>query len=113
MSARRAKKNRERKQLKRQRARRNRSMQSQIGETDHAQMRAFVLRRDGYRCVYCPSVTGLTLDHVVPRAKGGADHPSNLVACCKDCNEYKAGMSPQEWEVRVASMRRAEGAKAL
>lgn len=107
MSARRAKKNRARKRLKRAVARRDRGMQSRVGEVDHAQMRSFVFRRDGSRCRYCGSARKLTLDHVVPQAKGGTDHPSNLVACCGDCNDAKGNMSPQEWAVRVASFSKA------
>lgn len=110
MSARRAKKNRARKRLKRAVARRGRGMQSRVGEVDHAQMRLFVLRRDDFRCHYCGSVKKLTLDHVTPQAKGGTDHPSNLVACCGDCNDAKGNMSPQEWAVRVASFRKTANA---
>ena len=34
--------------------------------------------------------SGTTVDHVVPRAEGGGDQPSNLVACCASCNARKA-----------------------
>lgn len=51
-----------------------------------------VLKRDGFACRYCgrkaPEVT-LHVDHVVPRAKGGSDDPSNLVAACSACNQGK------------------------
>jgi hypothetical protein len=51
-----------------------------------------VLARDGFACRYCgrkaPEVT-LHVDHVVPRAKGGSDDPSNLVAACSACNQGK------------------------
>lgn len=58
-----------------------------------------VLRRDGFRCVYCGLVaaetgTGLTIDHVVPVALGGDDKPGNLVAACRDCNSGKASIQP-------------------
>jgi 5-methylcytosine-specific restriction endonuclease McrA len=56
--------------------------------------RARILKRDGYRCVYCnaaPPVDELTLDHVEPRVKGGDQSDGNLVTCCKACNELKAG----------------------
>lgn len=55
-----------------------------------------VLRRDGYTCRYCgrkpPEVT-LEVDHVHPVAAGGTDHPSNLVAACKDCNRGKGAQA--------------------
>ena len=53
-----------------------------------------ILERDHFRCVYCnaqPPVDELTLDHVEPRVKGGDQSDGNLVACCKACNELKAG----------------------
>ena len=49
-----------------------------------------VLRRDNYTCRYCRSTEhSLTIDHVTPVALGGSDDPSNLVACCRDCNSGK------------------------
>lgn len=48
-----------------------------------------VLRRDGFRCVYCgakASESELHVDHVVPVIDGGSDEPSNLVTACIDCN---------------------------
>ena len=54
-----------------------------------------VLRRDDYRCRYCRSADNpLTVDHVIPAALGGSDDPTNLVACCKDCNAGKSSTSP-------------------
>jgi len=56
-----------------------------------------VLRRDNHTCRYCggtaPDVV-LTVDHVTPVALGGTDHPSNLVAACRDCNAGKSSASP-------------------
>ena len=40
-----------------------------------------VLRRDGHRCGYCGKAA-TTIDHVLPRSRGGADSWENLVACC-------------------------------
>jgi hypothetical protein len=60
-------------------------------------LRFEILRRDGNRCRYCggtaPDVK-LTVDHVIPTALGGSDDPSNLVACCADCNGGKSASSP-------------------
>lgn len=54
-----------------------------------------VLRRDNHSCRYCHSQDNpLTVDHVIPVALGGSDDPSNLVACCKDCNAGKSSTSP-------------------
>jgi hypothetical protein len=58
-------------------------------------LRFEVLRRDNHTCRYCggtaPDVV-LTVDHVIPRALGGGDEPSNLVAACKDCNSGKSSV---------------------
>ena len=51
--------------------------------------RTMVLERDHHRCAYC-SVPAATVDHIVPRAEGGEDSLTNLVACCKSCNAKKA-----------------------
>ena len=55
-------------------------------------LRIYILRRDGYRCVYCgaePRRSYLEIDHVIPRKLGGATHPSNLVTACRPCNNGK------------------------
>ncbi len=61
-----------------------------------------VLRRDGHRCAYCQSAAA-TVDHVVPRSRGGADSWENLVACCLRCNGVKGDRTPDEmgWRLRV------------
>lgn len=45
--------------------------------------------RDGHKCVYCGSTKSLTLDHVVPKSKGGKDSWYNLVTACQKCNSIK------------------------
>ena len=51
--------------------------------------RAGVLRRDGRRCAYC-SRRADTIDHVVPRSRGGGHTWENCVAACRTCNARKA-----------------------
>lgn len=51
--------------------------------------RAGVLRRDGRRCVYCGRRAD-TIDHVVPRSRGGGHSWENCVAACRSCNSQKA-----------------------
>jgi len=51
--------------------------------------RAGVLRRDGRRCAYC-SRRADTIDHVVPRSRGGPHTWENCVAACRTCNSRKA-----------------------
>ncbi|WP_029146165.1 HNH endonuclease [Microbacterium luticocti] len=62
-----------------------------------------VLRRDGFRCAYCGGHAA-TIDHVLPRSRGGADSWENLVACCQRCNNVKGDRTPAEmsWSLRVS-----------
>ncbi|MFW9258193.1 HNH endonuclease [Nostoc sp. CALU 546] len=48
-----------------------------------------VLRRDHHSCQYCGSSKHLTLDHVMPRSKGGSHTWDNVVAACERCNSRK------------------------
>ena len=50
-----------------------------------------IFERDNNCCQYCGSTsTHLTIDHVIPKQKGGKDNWENLVACCKQCNNEKS-----------------------
>jgi 5-methylcytosine-specific restriction endonuclease McrA len=64
--------------------------------------RAGVLRRDGRRCAYCGRRAD-TIDHVVPRSRGGAHDWDNCVAACRSCNSRKADRLLTElgWELAV------------
>ncbi len=56
-----------------------------------------IFTRDGWRCAYCGREThDLTLDHVMPRHRGGPHTWENLVSACKSCNHRKAGRTPSE-----------------
>ena len=58
-----------------------------------------VLARDRETCQYCGAQPGrahLTLDHVLPRAHGGATNWENVVAACAACNHRKANRTPQQ-----------------
>lgn len=54
-----------------------------------------VLRRDAHRCGYCGNSAN-TIDHVMPRSRGGADSWENLIACCLKCNNAKGDRTPSE-----------------
>lgn len=58
-----------------------------------------IIWRDDSRCQYCYKDVPereLTLDHVVPRSKGGTNTWTNLVASCKKCNQTKRDRTPDE-----------------
>ena len=57
--------------------------------------RAGVLVRDGRRCGYCGR-TATTIDHVLPRSRGGANSWLNTVAACGGCNQRKGDRTPSE-----------------
>ena len=56
-----------------------------------------VFVRDRYTCQYCGKQTrDLTIDHVMPRHRGGRHTWENLVSACRNCNHRKAGYTPAE-----------------
>lgn len=57
--------------------------------------RLLVFERDGGRCRQCGSGDWLTLDHIVPRSKGGTNAVDNLQTLCSDCNYAKADELPE------------------
>ncbi|MDN5917381.1 MAG: HNH endonuclease [Pseudonocardia sp.] len=63
--------------------------------------RAGVLRRDGRRCAYCGRRAD-TIDHVIPRSRGGKHSWENCVAACRTCNSRKADRLVEEigWSLR-------------
>jgi len=61
-----------------------------------------VLRRDNHTCQYCGQRgRPLTIDHVLPKSRGGKDTWENLVAACYACNARKGDRTPQEAGMRL------------
>lgn len=60
--------------------------------TEHREKKKLELQQPAYICSYCGSA-GATLDHIIPRSKGGADVPENCVLACKSCNSSKSNKS--------------------
>lgn len=58
---------------------------------------AYAAIRDSGSCVYC-AAPATTVDHVVPLARGGREHPDNLVPACGPCNFSKSGRLLTEWD---------------
>src|SRR5450432_3950531 len=75
-----------------------------IPHQTRALSRKNIMMRDRYTCQYChrtmPSGE-LTLDHVIPRSRGGASSWENLVACCHGCNRRKGNQLPHEANMRL------------
>lgn len=65
-----------------------------------------IYSRDAYTCQYCgkkaPQVE-LSLDHVVPRVRGGNASWENIVTCCVRCNRRKGGNTPEDAGMKLLS----------
>jgi len=60
-------------------------------------------------CWYCGEKVGfknLTMDHVIPLARGGRSTKDNLVPCCKECNIKKKSSLPVEWDEYMDDLQR-------
>jgi 5-methylcytosine-specific restriction endonuclease McrA len=72
-----------------------------------------IFRRDKYTCQYCgqrPAV--LTIDHVLPRHRGGRHSWDNLVTACPTCNRRKGGRTPLEANMHLRNQPHEPGATA-
>ena len=66
--------------------------------------RGAIMLRDACTCQYCgdrPGAQFLTVDHVVPRSRGGGHGWTNLVTACKRCNQRKGNLLPDEADMRL------------
>src|SRR6516162_10063448 len=81
-----------------------------IPHQTRALSRKNILLRDRNTCQYCGVVLAsgdLTLDHVVPRSRGGSSTWENLVACCHPCNRQKGNQLPGEAGMKLLREPRA------
>jgi len=70
--------------------------------------RRALFARDGWRCVYCGTTAGrLTLDHVVPKSRGGESVWENVVTSCAPCNLRKGNRLPHEVSMELHKKPRA------
>jgi 5-methylcytosine-specific restriction endonuclease McrA len=58
--------------------------------------RRAVFARDDWTCQYCGARANLTVDHVIPRSKGGPSSWDNIVASCAPCNRRKGDRTPAQ-----------------
>jgi 5-methylcytosine-specific restriction endonuclease McrA len=73
--------------------------------------RRAVFARDRWTCQYCGSVrASLTVDHVIPRSKGGASSWDNIVASCAPCNRRKGDRLPTQIDMHPRQRPRAPSA---
>ncbi len=65
-----------------------------------------IYARDRNRCQYCGkkfSTSELSLDHVVPRSRGGSASWTNIVCCCVKCNVHKGGRTPTQARMKLVT----------
>jgi 5-methylcytosine-specific restriction endonuclease McrA len=68
--------------------------------------RSRILARDRHRCQYCGMKGGpfeLTIDHIIPRSRGGRTAAENLCAACFTCNQRKGDRTPEEARMPLLS----------
>ncbi len=71
-----------------------------------------IWERDGGRCFYCGTYVAykskdFTLDHIIPRSKGGPSKIWNLTTCCVSCNLAKDDLDPSDKYLEVSARRKA------
>jgi 5-methylcytosine-specific restriction endonuclease McrA len=72
--------------------------------------RRAVFARDEWTCQYCGSRSNLTVDHVVPRSKGGSSNWENIVASCAPCNRRKGNSLPRQVGMHLSKQPRTPSA---
>jgi len=66
-------------------------------------------KRSSGICYYCKNIflpKELTMDHIIPLARGGKSEKFNIVPCCKECNTKKKQLLPSEWEEYMTCMKK-------
>jgi 5-methylcytosine-specific restriction endonuclease McrA len=72
--------------------------------------RSRIYIRDRFRCQYCgekKAASELTLDHILPRSRGGDDSPMNIVTACSACNNRKSNRTPEEARMPLLTVQSA------
>lgn len=69
--------------------------------------RAMIYKRDNHTCQYCGATKHLTIDHVVPRCRGGGDTWENLVVACSHCNTKKGNTLLEQTGMKLERQPRA------
>lgn len=63
-----------------------------------------IFRRDGHKCQYCGTHKDLTLDHLIPRSKGGKSTWNNLLTACRRCNARKGDYHIEQIDMKPKTM---------
>jgi 5-methylcytosine-specific restriction endonuclease McrA len=71
--------------------------------------RRAVFARDSWTCQYCGATSHLTVDHMIPRSRGGPSSWDNIVTSCAPCNRRKGNRTPVETGMKLRRKPRAPG----
>ena len=75
--------------------------------------RNLIYKRDKNKCQYCGSTKSLTIDHVIPKSKGGQDTWENLVVACSSCNVKKSDKLLEQTNMKLQRTPMAPVSKVL
>lgn len=73
----------------------------------HKPSKAMVYKRDENKCQYCGSTRHLTIDHVIPKSKGGSEDWTNLVVACSSCNTKKGDKLLSQTDMKLVKQPKA------
>jgi 5-methylcytosine-specific restriction endonuclease McrA len=86
------------------------------GERSVVFSRRNIFKRDRYTCQYCgvqPGPENLTIDHIVPRSRGGISSWENCVLACLECNKRKADRTPEQAGMKLRKIPKKPSWRAL
>jgi 5-methylcytosine-specific restriction endonuclease McrA len=66
-----------------------------------------IFKRDSYQCQYCGNRKQLTIDHIIPRSKGGKHIWNNVVTACATCNGRKGNRTPEQAGLKLTRLPKA------
>lgn len=75
--------------------------------------RAMIYARDHNKCQYCGSTRKLTIDHVIPKSRGGGDTWENMVVACSKCNTFKSSKFLESTGMKLSRRPSAPPSKIL
>jgi len=84
-----------------------------MNEKESFPTRNLIYKRDDHECQYCGAKHNLTIDHVIPRSKGGKDTWENLVVCCTPCNLRKGNKLLKETDMRLKRIPQAPSSRVM
>ncbi len=73
----------------------------------HRPSKAMIYKRDNNSCQYCGSTRHLTIDHVIPKSKGGSEEWTNLVVACSTCNTKKGDKLLSQTDMKLIKQPKA------